>query len=309
MAYLSRRSVCTLWLAVFLSLTATCASGAQPPGRSLTCKECHAAVWQDFFRNPHFRPTPGDENSYASCETCHGPSARHITAHGGKATIRAFSEMQPQQVLAACLECHSKDISRANIRSSEHTLAGVVCTNCHSVHRSTGGRFLLARRESELCYTCHQTVRAQFQMPDHHRVDEGAITCSDCHNPHGAFASAWRMGSGSHMLKAAFNTDEPCLGCHVDKRGPFVFEHGSVRVEGCMACHFPHGSTNSRLLRRPVVFTLCLECHNGAGAFGRENSGVFMTTSTHNLLDPRYQRCTLCHVRIHGSNSDPTFLR
>jgi hypothetical protein len=27
------------------------------------------------------------------------------------------------------------------------------------------------------------------------------------------------------------------------------------------------------------------------------------------MLDPRYQRCTLCHVRIHGSNSDGYFFR
>jgi hypothetical protein len=27
------------------------------------------------------------------------------------------------------------------------------------------------------------------------------------------------------------------------------------------------------------------------------------------MTDPRYQNCTNCHVRIHGSNSDPLFLR
>jgi len=27
------------------------------------------------------------------------------------------------------------------------------------------------------------------------------------------------------------------------------------------------------------------------------------------MLDPRYQRCTQCHVRIHGSNSDGYFFR
>ena len=63
------------------------------------------------------------------------------------------------------------------------------------------------------------------------------------------------------------------------------------------------------VVAQAVVFTLCLECHNGAGTFGRENLGVFQTHSTHNLLDPKYQHCTLCHVRIHGSNADATFLR
>jgi DmsE family decaheme c-type cytochrome len=111
------------------------------------------------------------------------------------------------------------------------------------------------------------------------------------------------------MVTQAAGNEEPCLKCHADKRGPFVFEHPSVRVDGCETCHAPHGSTNAKLLTRPVVFTMCLECHNGAGTFGRSNSGVPMLDQSHNLLDPRYQHCTLCHVRIHGSNADPFFLR
>ena len=95
----------------------------------------------------------------------------------------------------------------------------------------------------------------------------------------------------------------------MDKRGPFTFEHPPVRVEGCETCHYPHGSTNTRLLRRPVTFTLCLQCHNGAGGFGTRNNGITRLSPTHNMLDPKYQNCTTCHVRIHGSNSDFYFLR
>jgi predicted CXXCH cytochrome family protein len=81
-----------------------------------------------------------------------------------------------------------------------------------------------------------------------------------------------------------------------------------VRFEGCETCHQPHGSTNARLLRRPVVFTLCLECHNGSGS-GLTGEGVPLQSPRHNLLDPRFQRCTACHARIHGSNSDQYFKR
>jgi hypothetical protein len=65
---------------------------------------------------------------------------------------------------------------------------------------------------------------------------------------------------------------------------------------------------NAKLLKRPVVFTLCLECHNGGGD-GTRNSGVDIQSARHNLLDPKYQKCTTCHVRLHGSNSDQYFLR
>jgi hypothetical protein len=58
-----------------------------------------------------------------------------------------------------------------------------------------------------------------------------------------------------------------------------------------------------------VVFTLCLECHNGFGNFGRRLDGVPVPSPTHNLADPRFQNCTACHVRIHGSNSSSFFFR
>ncbi len=37
-----------------------------------------------------------------------------------------------------------------------------------------------------LCFSCHGTVQAEFALPVHHRVPEGLIKCTDCHNPHGS---------------------------------------------------------------------------------------------------------------------------
>jgi DmsE family decaheme c-type cytochrome len=151
-------------------------------------------------------------------------------------------------------------------------------------------------------------VRAQFEMPSKHRINEGFMECWDCHNPHGTFAPTWRMASRPRMVEQTAASDEACLKCHTDKRGPFVYEHAPTAVEGCESCHYPHGSTNGRLLRRPVMLTLCLECHNGGGT-GTRLAGVDIQSAQHNLLDPKYQRCTTCHVRIHGSNADAFFLR
>lgn len=279
---------------------------------STVCKTCHADVWFNFYKNPHYKSiASGDQPpERTGCEGCHGPGKAHVEARGGKTTIpRAFSLMEPKAVLDTCLNCHARDFSKANIRRSEHSLADVVCTNCHSIHKSPAAQFLLAKKQTELCYGCHADVRAQFSMPFKHRVNEGFMACTDCHNPHGTFAPAWGMADGSSMVTRAEGNQEPCLKCHADKRGPFAYEHPPVRVEGCGACHMPHGSTNAKLLARPVVFTLCLRCHNGADSFGTRNNGIPALSNTHNMLDPRYQRCTLCHVRIHGSNSDAYFFR
>lgn len=222
---------------------------------------------------------------------------------------KRFSVMQADEKLGACLSCHSKELAKVNIQRSAHTEANVVCTNCHSIHRSQTPKFLLASNQINLCSGCHRPVQAEFSMPSHHRLNEGVMSCTDCHNPHGSFAPTWRMGPRPRLVSQNFGGEEPCLRCHTDKRGPFVFEHAGVRVEGCETCHAPHGSMNARLLRRPVVYTICLECHNGAGKFGLTQTGEPLPSSTHNMLDPKYQRCTLCHVRIHGSNADPLFLR
>ena len=45
---------------------------------------------------------------------------------------------------------------------------------------------LLREAQPVLCYSCHASVRAQFALPFHHRVDEGSRKCTDCHNPHGS---------------------------------------------------------------------------------------------------------------------------
>lgn len=278
---------------------------------SEACKACHPNVAATFYKNPHSRSSvaKGKAPDETGCESCHGPGKAHVKAGGGKATILAFSEATPKKTLDTCLRCHSETLSRANIRRSTHTLNDVVCTNCHSVHKPATPKLLLAKSSSELCYGCHANVRAQFSMPFKHRVNEGFMTCTDCHNPHGSFAPTWRMASRPRLASQAMANEEPCLKCHSEKRGPFTFEHAPVRVDGCETCHSPHGSMNSRLLRRPVVFTLCLECHTGAGGFGTSGAGIPTQSRNHNMADPRYQNCTNCHVRIHGSNTNELFLR
>ena len=146
-------------------------------------------------------------------------------------------------------------------------------------------------------------------MPFKHRVNEGSVQCTDCHNPHGSFSATWSMAARPRMVDQSEGNEQPCLKCHIDKRGPFVYEHAAVRVDGCATCHSAHGSTNPRLLKRPVIFTVCLECHTGRGNFGRAADGIPTQATFHNMADPRFQNCTSCHPRIHGSNADARFFR
>ncbi|MCI0348448.1 MAG: DmsE family decaheme c-type cytochrome, partial [Acidobacteriales bacterium] len=247
-------AVATLWMAGVLAAQSSNFVGSN------ACRTCHADVWFNFYKNPHFKSLASGKEppERTGCESCHGPGREHVAASGGKTTIpNAFSLMDPPQVLDNCLTCHAKDFTRANIRRSQHTLNEVVCTNCHSIHHSETPKYLLAKVQREVCFGCHTSVRAQFQMPSRHRVYEGFMTCSDCHNPHGTFNPTWRMGQRPYLVKQVITNEEACLKCHIDKQGPFVFEHAPVRVDGCESCHYPHGSMNQKLLRRPVIFTIC----------------------------------------------------
>jgi DmsE family decaheme c-type cytochrome len=140
-----------------------------------------------------------------------------------------------------------------------------------------------------MCFTCHATVKSQFSLPTHHRVPEGLMNCTDCHNPHGT-------RNQTMLKKAAW---EGCIACHSEKRGPYVFEHAAVKVEGCGACHTPHGSVNKMLMLRRESRFLCLQCHVDPQAPNVPHGRLGFATRG---------ECTRCHVTIHGSNHSEFFL-
>lgn len=80
-----------------------------------------------------------------------------------------------------------------------------------------------------------------------------------------------------------------------------------------MACHEPHGSQNPRMLIRSQVRFVCLECHANmapppASVAGAKTAHLpylgQIPPAFHNLNSPRFQNCTVCHVKIHGSYVD-----
>src|SRR3984885_10386246 len=132
-----RRAACWFGGLAALCLTSLTGFAADYAG-SEACRTCHSDVWSTFYRNPHFKSLASGKETpeNTGCESCHGPGKAHVDAHGGKATIVAFSVLAPNQILDNCLRCHAETLSRANVRRSSHTLNEVVCTSCHSVHKS-----------------------------------------------------------------------------------------------------------------------------------------------------------------------------
>lgn len=255
------------------------------------CSTCHEDLAKAFAKNPHALAASNVEND-STCVSCHGEGAAHAES-GDASQIQVPRGQEGQGV---CLSCHGKKEVFWTGAPGAHARAGVACSSCHRIHDAQGEP-LLQRSARSLCTPCHHREEGQFRKPFAHKLGRGGMECVSCHNPHG--------GKGKDSLKEAKTGESVCVSCHVDKRGPFVFEHGALSAGSCTSCHAPHGSNNPKRLVRARVDQLCLECHTGVG-----NPGLgSQPPSFHDLRSPRYQNCTTCHVAIHGSASSPLFLR
>lgn len=262
------------------------------------CASCHEDIAKAFQKNPHHVVETDKKRGFdtKACESCHGPGSNHMESMSA-ADIRNPLKLRPAEADRACLTCHLNQPTHVGRINSNHAKNQVSCVSCHSVHKN-GPNGLVPRKAAEvnqLCSGCHTDVWASFQQPFKHKLPEGAMSCVDCHNPHG--------GVLPHNLQTA-NANEPgCFKCHGDKRGPFTFEHAPVRLEGCTACHQPHGSANPRMLTRAEVRFVCLECHSNLPTPTLPANGTLATTppAIHDLRNPRFQNCNVCHQKVHGS--------
>ena len=286
------------------------------------CINCHPVHGDAFLKTVHANAAQKGAAYGTGCESCHGPGKAHIqgieNAAGDDTKIAAAKKLifgfhgKPAENSGRCLTCHVTSHDQSLFDKSEHKLHGVACQQCHSAHLTdaldvknkveaplTQAQFfrspriaeqnrwltqsLLRLPQPQLCYSCHSTVQAQFALPTHHRVPEGLMKCTDCHNAHGT--------NNQPMLKRT--AWEGCVECHTEKRGPFVFEHAAVKVEGCAGCHTPHGGVNRQLLLRREGRFLCLQCHVNPVAPNVPHGRLGFTTKG---------ECARCHVAVHGSN-------
>ena len=310
------RHVLGLFAFAGLLFVATAASAADAPAappnprdRDKVCTRCHdendnkpiLSIYQTRHGVAADSRTPG-------CQSCHGTSDDHVKNPSGvtprpqpEVVFGAKHASAPDVQTETCLTCH-KAGNRTHWAGSEHQNRDVVCSNCHTSHARSDA-VLTKVTQSEVCFACHKTQRAQIHYFSTHPILVGKTACSDCHNPHGSAAPKM-------MVKDTVN--ETCFTCHAEKRGPFLWEHSPV-VDDCTNCHTPHGSTKSPLLKARVPW-LCQECHSGDHGQA-VNSGANLPTGNATTINgqqalanqsPRAQTnaraCLNCHVLIHGSN-------
>ena len=234
--------------------------GAKYIGSS-ECEQCHDELCRSFKTADHSRLlAKGKNGKDYGCESCHGPCSIHSDSGGDTKPPYSFTSSRP---LPTSLD------ARLPLDS--------------------------ARAIETVCYNCHLDVRGQFNLPNHHPVPEGNMTCIQCHPPHKGVAFA---GGGTQLL----SQNENCLQCHESQKGPFVFEHEALR-EGCTTCHSPHGSINAKLLTERNA-NLCLKCHFQQSKPG---GGILIGGIPHNgQMSQGACWSAGCHEAVHGSRVNPT---
>ena len=207
----------------------------------------------------------------------------------------------------SCIDCHA-NYTRTFAASPHARLhvetarlpGGSGCESCHgagSKHIAVGGgrgKFIVnPGKDAQACFNCHLEIHAEFNLPQHHPVREGKMNCVQCHDTHGA--DIMKPAGGLAMARA----NEQCASCHREQARRFVFEHEALR-EGCVTCHQPHGSINSKMLVQSDP-NLCLRCHAQTQRSGK----IFIGDEDHTGNLNRGTCWTSgCHTAVHGSNID-----
>jgi predicted CXXCH cytochrome family protein len=240
-----------------------------------TCLGCHASAHPNFLRSDHGK-------AGVSCTSCH-------SIHG---LIPAASPGDPAPAIASATKKTTFAERLFTVLKPDASASDPLQASAAAVEIPGQDSNLLKAPQPQLCFSCHSDVKPAFSQPFHHKVNEGLMQCTDCHDPHGTF--------GNTQLRSTADQNMICTKCHTETRGPFVFEHAAVKAEGCLGCHSPHGSQNARLLNVPNINQMCNQCHSPVAADTIHGMGAGSA---------EVQSCIGCHTMIHGSNVNAAFIR
>lgn len=173
-----------------------------PAAETRLCFGCHTTASTSSGRFDVAQAFPG-----VTCEACHGPGARHVTAmrHGqtnlGRKSILNPARLNPVDAVDFCGACH-------------RTTWDVMLVNTTGVANL---RFQPYRLEKSRCWG----------------KGEARLTCMACHDPH------------VPLVREPAAYDKRCLSCHISKAGAAEKMAGHpgkacpVSTSKCVTCHMP----------------------------------------------------------------------
>jgi predicted CXXCH cytochrome family protein len=188
----------------------------------------------------------------------------------GSFTGLAFGQSMPK-----CINCHTPYKGQ----SIHQPVKKNQCTHCHNPHVAKY-EGLLQKQGSDLCFSCHKTLKKQFSTGVQHQpIQQGK--CLDCHAAHAADQPS--------LLRRPIAAS--CLTCHTKlAETNFAVQHAPFAEGKCISCHEPHNSANDQLLKKNGD-ALCLNCHTNP-----EN------LTAHKGFPGKSGQCLSCH-NPHGGQA------
>jgi cytochrome b subunit of formate dehydrogenase len=268
------------------------------------CATCHNDEVKNFRSSVHSLVATRGATDRPSCEACHGPVHRLLTASD------PLSPVAKRNLPNTCASCHSNADFLAKykipfahpveaFRLSVHGRALAAgnrsapsCSDCHSSHAILPGRNSRSKTNhwniSATCGACHSEIKKIYDESVHGKAAANgapdAPVCTDCHGEHAILAHADPLSPvnparvsavtcgrchGDERIEARYNLPTDRVPTFADSFHGLASRTGSQTVANCASCHgvhniFPSSDPRSTVHPANLAHT-CGGCHPGAG--------------------------------------------
>ncbi len=244
----------------YSSSTLFAAAPGQPTGRSKLCLSCHDG-------------------------TIAVGSLRHMPRGGGGGTIAGLESTLSGAGSSFVLGTDLSDDHPVSIvfDTGNSELAPIATLEANGIILDENGQI-----QCGSCHDPHSDVYPKFLRKPFTEGGYGAVLCRTCHDkqywstvanmPHRDSLNQWN-GTG----------DNPW---HVPGHNLANDASSTPRANACESCHQPHGGSDTRLVKSYGkgygVSEVCLTCHNGNVATGKDIEASLNKLYAHPVKDPAY---------------------
>jgi nitrate/TMAO reductase-like tetraheme cytochrome c subunit len=184
---LFRITLATLTLALLLIAVPASTEQAASGEGAAACLRCHEnETVIGMLKTPHADfENPRAPAAREQCESCHGPSAKHMEfpMQVGNIVFTKHGKTPVPERNKMCLACHHEG-EQAQWGEGEHG-ESLSCASCHQMHAPKDPTLNTVNQARD-CGTCHEEVLPTAPTASSHPLTgEKAMYCTQCHNPHG----------------------------------------------------------------------------------------------------------------------------
>jgi predicted CXXCH cytochrome family protein len=199
------------------------------------------------------------------CEACHGPGRAHSEAWDRLETdapLPRLETLDREGLVQACTQCHME-----GERLTPHYVVG------EDLFEHLDPTLVVDPERADPYGRALELIYDGLPFGTSRCAEEGGLTCSTCHAPHGSEQRS--------LLRRSLDDGSLCAECHVGLvRGAEAHAHHDAAGEGgrCIACHMPfltiergHGHVADHSISIPrldlpgdrVAVDACTWCHEG----------------------------------------------